>query len=199
MDGNRRDRKKRQTREALLEAALRLVDERGLDQVTVDDISAAADVSPRTFFNYFATKDEALLGDPLEDAATVHERLLAEPADLPLLDAMRRVMAPWIDRIQAERGIWLLRMRVIRDNPALLPALVARGVKEEGDLVTAVAARAGLPREHPFPQVAANVIGGAFRTAMMRWGDADDGRPLLDFVTEAFAVVASGLRQDTQK
>lgn len=176
-------------------AALRLVDERGLDQVTVEEISEAADVSPRTFFNYFATKDDALVGEPLEDAASVHARLLAAPPG-PLLGAVRAVMAPWVEQMQADRDIWLVRMRVVRANPSLLPGLFARAVQEEADLVAAVAARTGLPREHPFPQVAANVIGGAFRTAMMRWGDADDSRPLSEFVDEAFAVVASGLSED---
>ena len=61
-------------------AALRLVDERGLEHVTVEDISEAADVSPRTFFNYFATKDDAVFGSMLEGSERIRETVAAAAA-----------------------------------------------------------------------------------------------------------------------
>ncbi|GAA2613074.1 TetR/AcrR family transcriptional regulator [Paractinoplanes durhamensis] len=188
-----RDRKKQQTRSALTDAALRLADERGLDHVTVEEISAAADVSPRTFFNYFATKDDAILGDPVITAETVCERLLAVPREVPIIDAVLGVFTPAIEQIQADRELWLLRMRVIKNNPALLPILFARGAADEQLFVAAVAARGGLSAEDTFPQLAAVVTGAAFRVAMMRWSAAGPDHRLADFVCEAFGLLAAGL------
>ena len=178
-------------------AALRLVDEHGLDRVTVEDISEAADVSPRTFFNYFATKDDAIIGGPIADGPTLRERLLAVPPGVPLLAALLRAMEPDIADVQAERDLWLLRMRVIKDNPQMLPALVARGACAEEETVAAVAARTGLPPDGLFPQLAASVSGAAFRTAMTIWATADGSRPLDDFVREAFEALAAGLIEPT--
>ncbi|WP_250027479.1 acyl-CoA-like ligand-binding transcription factor [Paractinoplanes maris] len=189
----RRDRKKQQTRAALMAAALRLVDERGLDHVTVEDISEAADVSPRTFFNYFATKDDALLGGPLPHGPSMHDRLLAVPSGVALVPALLEAISADIAEIQDQRDFWLLRLRVIKDNPSLVSMLVARGECAEAETIVAVAARTGLPADDLFPQLAATLTGAAFRTAMMRWATAGDGRDLLDLVREAFAVLAEGL------
>jgi len=191
----RRDRKKQQTRAALIAAALRLVDERGIERVTVEEISEAADVSTRTFFNYFATKDDALIGDPIVDAADLHERLLAAPADLPLLSALMLALAPAIDQIEADRDMWRLRLRVIKNNPALLPALFARGNEVEADFVAAIAARVRVGADDLYPALAASVVGAAFRCSMMRWavGDADP-LPLFALMHEALGVLAGGLK-----
>jgi AcrR family transcriptional regulator len=191
-----RDRKKQQTRAALTMAALRLVDERGLDGVTVEEISEAADVSPRTFFNYFATKDDALIGQPFAENAAMNAALLTLPAEVPLLEAVRQVLTPAIEQIQAERDVWLLRMRVIKNNPALLPALAARGSEAQEQTIDAIAARTGMARDAAFPQLAAALTGAAFHTAMMRWAGTE-GRPLADFVHEAFDLLATGLATPT--
>ena len=81
MTSGLRERKKLATRLALHEAALRLVAERGLDAVSVDDIADQADVSPRTFFNYFPSKVDAVLGLDPEAPRRQADAFLGRPAD----------------------------------------------------------------------------------------------------------------------
>src|SRR3954454_18038156 len=80
MTSGLRERKKLATRLALHEAALQLVAERGLEHVSVDDIASRADVSPRTFFNYFPTKDDAVVGIDASAVGQAAERFTARPA-----------------------------------------------------------------------------------------------------------------------
>ncbi len=87
-----RERKKQRTRRALRMAAIRLVAERGLDGVSVDEIAAAAAISTRTFFNYFPTKDEAIVGLDPEDIREITEAVSARRADESRLEALREVM-----------------------------------------------------------------------------------------------------------
>jgi AcrR family transcriptional regulator len=193
----RRDRKKMQTRTALIGAALRLVDERGLACVTVEEISAAADVSTRTFFNYFATKDETITGDPLVQARDMRDRLAAIPPAVPVIEALLLALAPAVAQLQADQDLWFTRMRVIENNPALQPALLARGATAEREFIAAIAERAGVGAGSGYPQVAAAVLGAAFRVAMLRWVACAGARPLSDLVHEAFGTVAGGLADPT--
>src|SRR5215470_9587187 len=89
-----RERKKAATRRLLRRAALDLVAERGLANVTVEDIAEAADVSPRTFFNYFPSKEAALFGGSDPDRADrLRKRVASEAPGEPALSALRTVMA----------------------------------------------------------------------------------------------------------
>lgn len=188
-----RDRKKRQTRDALATAALRLVAERGLEHVTVEEISAAANVSSRTFFNYFPSKDDALIADPSVDSARFVADLAEVPSEVPALAAVRAAMTGVIERIQADRESWLLRMVVIERNPSLLPRLVTAGAEVERAMIEAVAARVGVPPDHGFPALLVAVTGAAFRTAMLRWAAAGGARSLAELVDEVFEALAAGL------
>src|SRR5690606_14213285 len=80
--GGLRERKKRATRAALAEAAVRLAAEHGADHVTVEAISAAAGVSVRTFFNYFDSRDDAFVVIDADAAVRVRRALLEAPAEL---------------------------------------------------------------------------------------------------------------------
>ncbi|MER5356397.1 helix-turn-helix domain-containing protein [Kitasatospora sp. NPDC002551] len=84
-----RERKKRATRVALREAALRLAVERGPDQVRVEDIAEAAGVSPRTYNNYFASREQAIVSAVTADReARIAAAVAARPADVRLADAV---------------------------------------------------------------------------------------------------------------
>ncbi|MEV4625806.1 TetR family transcriptional regulator [Micromonospora sp. NPDC049523] len=189
----RRDRKKRQTRDALVSAALRLVAERGLDQVTVEEISEAADVSARTFFNYFSSKDEALVGDQAGDSERVLAVLATVPPEVPALEAFRLALTPMLEEMQADSALWLLRLKVVAQNPSLLPRLVAGSVETERMTTEALAARTGVGPDHGYPALVTAVTGAAFRVAIIRWSASGGSLPLTELVDEAFAAVAAGL------
>ncbi|MEU4835149.1 TetR family transcriptional regulator [Streptosporangium sp. NPDC023615] len=190
----RRDRKKLETRAALEHAALTLVAERGLAGVTVEDIAQAVDLSSRTFFNYFPSKEDALVGAGPASAAELRERLEAVPAEVPILEALRLMSRAEAECVQERREQWLLRLRVFEQNPSLLPRLVAGGTETERAVSAAVARRAGVELgTSGYPELATAVAMSAFRVAMMRWSAAG-GRPALSgLVDEAFSQLAAGL------
>ncbi|SHM54850.1 TetR/AcrR family transcriptional regulator [Cryptosporangium aurantiacum] len=193
MNPGLRLRKKQQTRAALADAALRLVAERGLDHVTVEEISAAADVSARTFFNYFATKDDAVFGTMLEGSDRIREALVAAPPDRPLWDALWTAYRDEAEDLQADAERLRLRMTVCSQNPSMLARLVEVGAAAELALAEAIAARLGVePGSDGTPLLIAVTAGGALRVAMMRWATGSGDRLLTELVDEAFEALAAG-------
>ena len=85
-----RDRKKIKTREAIRREAMRLIEENGYANTTVEQIAEAAEVSPSTFFRYFPSKEMVLMANDL-DQVTI-EALEQQPAEVPSLQAFRRAL-----------------------------------------------------------------------------------------------------------
>jgi AcrR family transcriptional regulator len=189
-----RERKKLATRLALHEAALRLVAERGLDHVSVDDIAARADVSPRTFFNYFSSKDDAVLGlDP--DAMHRQVRaLLDRPAGESPVEALRAVAREQALEMAGETEVWPLRLTVIDAHPVLIGRLAAMFGESERAMAAAIAERTGTRfGVDVYPTLLAGVAGVAMRTALHRWHATDFTASLPALVDEAWDVLAAGL------
>ena len=182
----RRERKKLATRQALMDAALRLVADRGLEQVTVEDISEAADVATRTFFNYFSSKEEALLGNAPEKAATVHRLVVDRPATESPLEAVYQVLRELTLQQARRREELLLRQQVIERHPGLLARQLGMYASFERALTAAVAERLGAPADALYARVLATAAVAAARAAVSSWMADQGRRPLVTMVDTAF-------------
>lgn len=146
----RRERKKRATYLALRAAALDLVSERGFANVTVEDIAEAVDVSVRTFFNYFSSKEDALVGDDPSSRAAMREELLAVPDGVAPLDALRRVLVGRLRRIAEDldlsgedHELWRRRFAAVHAQPEVLVAYAKHLTVLEQSLSGALLERLG--------------------------------------------------------
>ncbi len=114
-----RERKKQQVCDTLVEVALELFDAHGFDAVTVDQIVEQADVSQRTFFRYFASKEAVLFADQDEMRALVHAAITDRPAAEPPLTALRHALAEVAEHYAGERERHLQRARLADSGAAV--------------------------------------------------------------------------------
>ncbi|MGW1210427.1 TetR family transcriptional regulator [Streptomyces sp. NPDC002499] len=176
-----RERKKQRTRDELLRAAVELFTSRGYERTTVDDIAAAVDVSQRTFFRYFAGKDEAALA--LHDLVTERfiEAVRERPAHEAPLEALRRaVLGNWDDLNEIVESVvplesFLRMYRVIESTPVLLAAHLRHSEETEETIARVLAEREGLDVDaDPRPRLAVAVFGGVMRVAERQWTRRED-------------------------
>jgi len=194
MTSGLRERKKLATRQALHVAALQLVAERGLDSVSVDEIADRADVSPRTFFNYFSSKDDAVVG--LDPAAPqeLFDAFTSRPADESPVEALRAVQLERAAEMGAEPELWPLRMQVIDAHPVLVQRLIAGFSESERMLAEAIAQRTGTEAGvDAYPTLLASVQACVMRTALHRWLATDFTASLPALVDESWDVLVAGL------
>ncbi|HEX2132771.1 MAG TPA: TetR/AcrR family transcriptional regulator [Actinophytocola sp.] len=155
-----RERKKQATREALREAALRLARERGPDNVRVDDIAAAAGVSPRTYNNYYSSREQAIVAAVTAERETrVAAAVAATPPDVGLADAVvEAIVAQYTD--PGDHAL------LITTTPALRDAFLGTTAVIEHPLAGAIAARID---DADTARVLAAGVAAAVRVALERW------------------------------
>jgi AcrR family transcriptional regulator len=185
--GGLRERKKRATKRALGEAALRLALDRGLEHLTVEEISDAVDVSPRTFFNYFSSKEEALLGDSPLLTGELPVRPLVLEAD-SVLDGLHQV---FVAAAEAEGHLDGLRLRhqLMERYPVLVPRFFARLTAFQQDLASAVAERVGADPADTYPQLMAAMAFGAMQTAVRTWKADGGDKPFVRHIDDVFGLL----------
>jgi AcrR family transcriptional regulator len=114
-----RERKKQRTREAIVDAALRLFDERGFEHTTIADIAEAADIAPRTFFGYFPSKEDVVFADFPVQFETLAERLRDRDEDETAIEALRAFIASVLEDADLSDERELCRKRVVRQSETL--------------------------------------------------------------------------------
>ncbi|WP_236790442.1 TetR/AcrR family transcriptional regulator [Amycolatopsis sp. GM8] len=162
-----RERKKEATREALRHAAITLAREKGPNAVTVEDICAKAGVSPRTFFNYFETKDEAMLAIEIVGPA-VRQRIIDRPADEMPLTALRAVLAERFAEVSGSE-LFRARMLLLREHPELTVKMAHTNKAFEEALLHGIAERTGLPPDDIYVRTTAAAGFAANRAAITSW------------------------------
>jgi AcrR family transcriptional regulator len=190
----RRERKKLETRQALATAALRLAIERGPDQVTIEEIADVADVSVRTFFNYFSSKEEAMLGRDNESRAALVQRLRDRPAEETPFEAISGVIRAWF----ADADSWIderaLRNKLVQEHPSLLPRHLAALHDLERDLYDGLVQRMGAaPGDAIYPALLVTASVNAMRLSLVWWEQKQRSVPLTDLLDESFACLSAGL------
>ena len=196
-----RERKRLATRRTIQRAVLTLSAKRGFDNVTVEEVSREADIAPRTFFNYFPTKEAALIADlpQAPDEAAVARFVAGEPYGELWRDFGEFVAVQLAD-FDADREMLKLRHCVFRDSPHLSKLHFSNLRELEDRFTTSIRFRVETDGEHQHTGVEEadlvvlrGIASGVMRTAWIAWAQSDDEVSLPDRVRAAFDRVPSVL------
>ncbi len=206
-----RDRKKRELRQRISDVATGMFLERGFDEVRVSEVAEACDVSEKTVYNYFPTKESLIFDREEEQTERLRDALRDRGDGVSIVDSVLGVLEgevswmydQWIDAGNSAEGLSTIRRfsDLIEQTPALMSALHGMTERLTQVAATSLADRAGVDPEDPEPQMAAAMVIGLWRTqfnAMRRYADGvldpgDVRDAVLDDLRRAAGLAASGL------
>ena len=189
-----RTRKKRLTRERILDEALRLFAERGFEGTTADDIAAAADVSRRTFFRYYPRKEDVVIEWKRQGAEAVRAAVAARPPEEPPLTAVHRALSAIVEQYQAEADVVLGLVRLIESSPTLRARAAGEYPSWEASIAEEIAARLGVdPHTDLRPRLVAQLGMAILSTAVEAWTARGGQGEMAALLDEAFEAAADQL------
>ena len=170
-----RERTKARTRQELIEAAFALFEERGFEECTVEEIAKAADVSPRTFFRYFAVKEDVALAPMQDESDRMIQALRDRPASESPLTALREAFRGPVGRLIA-RDSFCGVMQLVEACPTLVARKLALSADKEREVACILADRMGVDvNRDPRPQLIATTFITGMGQAYRGW--LEDGMP----------------------
>ena len=192
-----RERKRLATRRAIQRAVLDLSVQHGFDKVTIDEISSAADVSPRTFFNYFASKEEAIMGDlPTLASIGATADFIAGGPEESVFAGLGRLIAAAASAVTDDKESNQRRRVLLRQHPALFARRMSYLHGFEDDLTEIIVRRlqadgSGLSQDPVALARRARLMSliafATMRYAYSGWTENDTATPLAEYIHEAFS------------
>ena len=189
-----RERHALETRERIVGEALALFVEQGFDATTVDEIAAKADVSPRTFFRYFATKDALLFHDFEEQLTQVQKLIAQRPESESAVDTLVAVLKQMIATVESTPAQRDLLVRLLSERPSLR-AYQREAIARHGEsVITGVlAARASLPPDDAGTQAVVASVFACFDVALQQWTAHGAQQPFDPFLDQMLSASAAAL------
>ncbi|OAA27168.1 transcriptional regulator [Frankia sp. EI5c] len=179
-----RETKKERTREALASAAMRLFTERGYEATTIEDIAAAADVSPRTFFRYYPAKEDVV--DEIFHSAGFGSIVAARPSDEPVIAALRAATFTVLQECADNPAPALAVLRMATTRPELGARLAEAQRERTAALTTSVTTRLGTAHGPLTARLLTAWTLATVDSVLVHW-EACDGKPdLLELGRHAF-------------
>lgn len=188
-----RARRAAETRQRILTVATALFTEQGFEETTIDQIAEQADVSPRTFFRYFATK-EALIFDDLESHLDDMSAQIAQrPADEPIAETLAQVFCTMVDSLESTPELRDLMIRLVQERPNLRSyQRSAIADRAHAHILAALAARAGQDPDALGPRAVVASVAACFDLALSIWTEQGATGPFDEVMFACMDAVREG-------
>ena len=191
-----RERNKRERQRRPEHVAIDLFERDGFDKTTIKQISAAAGLAPRTFFSYFVSKDDLVLGDYAERLGRILEALERQPITMPAWDALRASFAVVASDYATEVDRLIRRFRIMSATPSVYARSLQLQAGWEHTLAAHLAARLDAGPDDPRPRLLAATALAVMRASLQHWLTTGQTQPLPTLVQAAFDQLGRGLDQD---
>ena len=190
-----RERKKQRTREAIQREAVRLFQENGYEETTIEQIAAAVEISPSTFFNYFPSKEDVVLYDAYDPMIVT--LLATRPAGEPLSQAIRAVLVTIGAALEKDREVVYARSKLVMEVPDLRARVWEELERAQVFLAEVVASRTGRDPQDFEVRVVIMSLVAAMMEATREWVRHDGKEDLTALLSRAFDLVDAGARLDS--
>lgn len=188
-----RERKKRERRQRIEDVAIALFEQQGFEDTTIEQIAAAADIAPRTFFSYFDSKDDVVLADYADRLDRIVGELDQRPADEPIWTALRSSFAVVASDYEAETDRLAQRFAIMAATPSVRARSLQLQAGWELILESHIAARLGVFADDPEPGLLAAAALALMRASLRHWLVVDRTTPLPTLVQTSFDRLGAGL------